>query len=63
MKTNRFVNREKVIYYTELYASTKLVLKGSDNLQLCRVIKEVNCSIVDNVCNSLLNFDELRFFA
>ena len=49
-----FVNRENVIYYTELYASTELVSKGSDNLQLCRVNKEVSYSIVNNVCNSLL---------
>ena len=54
MKTNRFVNRENVIYYTERYESTELVLKGSDNAQLCRVNKEVSCSIVENVCNSLL---------
>ena len=31
----------------------ELVLKGSDNVQLCRVNKEVSCSIVKNVCNSL----------
>ena len=42
------------ILYGTFYASTELVLKGSDNLQLCRVNKEVSCSTVNNVYNSLL---------